>query len=140
MTTSQQAPKVATLAATLAMTAYASSSCSQSPSNYRIDSLTYFDYDASSVTDLPCMYAGNMQSSDTEVQSTYNNFFFWYFPNPDSSDMPLVIYMNGGPGATSMTGLFEANGPLTCKWDDESDNDSFRMIYSPKHSWQFLGD
>lgn len=86
-------------------------SCKQSPNNYRIDSLTYFDYSS----DLPCMYSGNMQSSDTKVDDEYNNFFFWYFPNPDENDLPLIIYMNGGPGATSMTALFEENGPLTCK-------------------------
>lgn len=67
------------------------------------------------------MYAGNMQSSDTLVNDIYNNFFFWYFPNPDSDDMPLVLYMNGGPGATSMTALFEANGPLTVTQTDSED-------------------
>lgn len=115
-------------------------SCKQSPSGYRVDSLTYFDFDSSNVTELPCMYSGNMKSANTPYEGVYNNFFFWYFPNPDADDMPLVIYMNGGPGATSMTALFEANGPLTAYQDDEDDQDSYRMVYTPESSWTFLGD
>jgi len=60
---------------------------------------------------MPCMYAGNMRSSDQYD----NEFFYWLFPNPDKDDLPIVLYMNGGPGSTSMNALFMENGPLTVK-------------------------
>ena len=37
--------------------------------------------------------------------------FYWFFKHQDT-DAPLVVWINGGPGATSMFGLFVENGPL----------------------------
>ncbi|CAB3250479.1 unnamed protein product [Arctia plantaginis] len=50
------------------------------------------------------------------VNETYNsNIFFWYFPvlNKPVSESPLIIWLQGGPGASSMTGLFDEIGPFT---------------------------
>ncbi|KAH8307227.1 hypothetical protein KR044_007972 [Drosophila immigrans] len=48
------------------------------------------------------------------VNKEYNsNLFFWYFPseqNPETA--PVVLWLQGGPGASSMIGLFMENGPL----------------------------
>lgn len=39
--------------------------------------------------------------------------FYWLFRNPiREKTSPLVIWLNGGPGATSMFALFAENGPL----------------------------
>ncbi|XP_013195187.2 venom serine carboxypeptidase-like [Amyelois transitella] len=49
------------------------------------------------------------------VNKTYNsNQFFWYFPAmaPNSQLAPVVLWLQGGPGATSLYGLFTENGPL----------------------------
>jgi len=47
------------------------------------------------------------------VQQNYSiNTFFWFVEarnNPESA--PLTIYLNGGPGASSMFGLFQETGP-----------------------------
>jgi hypothetical protein len=45
------------------------------------------------------------------MSSDSHNLFYWFFrhPNPEA---PLVLWLNGGPGATSMFGLFLENGPL----------------------------
>lgn len=48
------------------------------------------------------------------VNAKFNgNIFFWYFPAASlSSDAPVVLWLNGGPGESSLRGLFTANGPF----------------------------
>ncbi|GFS12693.1 carboxypeptidase [Elysia marginata] len=43
------------------------------------------------------------------------HLFFWYFPSQENADAPVVVWLNGGPGITSMLGLFWENGPLQPK-------------------------
>lgn len=68
------------------------------------------------------------------VDERYNsNLFFWYFPKPNqkepknvgNSTTPWIIWLQGGPGATSLVGLFSEMGPFeyidnqlkcTCKY------------------------
>lgn len=48
------------------------------------------------------------------VNKEYNsNLFFWFFPamqNPKTA--PVMLWLQGGPGASSMFGVFVENGPL----------------------------
>lgn len=49
------------------------------------------------------------------VDERYNsNLFFWYFPVPDQNvtETPWIIWLQGGPGVTSLAGLFEEIGPF----------------------------
>lgn len=48
------------------------------------------------------------------VNKTYNsNLFFWYFPaRNNAANAPVVLWMQGGPGASSLYGLFMENGPV----------------------------
>ncbi|KAH9640863.1 hypothetical protein HF086_014449 [Spodoptera exigua] len=43
-----------------------------------------------------------------------SNQFFWYFPAmiPNNTNAPVIVWLQGGPGATSLYGLFTENGPI----------------------------
>ncbi|KAM3964763.1 venom serine carboxypeptidase [Aphomia sociella] len=54
------------------------------------------------------------------VDESYNsNLFFWYFPVSDKkvNETPWIIWLQGGPGASSLAGLFDEIGPF--KYDGE---------------------
>ena len=69
---------------------------------HRVSYLPYY-----TGSDYPCNYAGTFKSS-----TEYNNYlFYWFFRNQDASK-PLILFVNGGPGASSMQGLFYENGPF----------------------------
>ncbi|KAG8247807.1 hypothetical protein J6590_054024 [Homalodisca vitripennis] len=45
-----------------------------------------------------------------------SNIFFWFFPAQQrKKDAPVVLFLQGGPGVSSIYSLFEENGPLTYK-------------------------
>ncbi|KAJ7657895.1 carboxypeptidase C [Mycena polygramma] len=68
-------------------------------------------------------YSGYLDIADDK------HLFFWFFEsrNAPSSD-PLVLWINGGPGCSSSTGLLFELGP--CSIANEGQNTTFN-----KHSW-----
>lgn len=70
-------------------------------------------------------YAGYL----TVDQSYNSNLFFWYFPaelEPDTA--PVVLWLQGGPGGSSLFGLFTENGPIYV-------NDDSGRLELRKYSW-----
>ena len=91
------------------------------------------------------MYSGNLLSSDKYE----NYFFYWLAPRPDdlaadsssSDSSPLIVYLNGGPGSTSMNALWTGNGPLRVSQTGSSvEGEDFEITYDTTISWQEAGD
>ncbi|GAB0086714.1 Carboxypeptidase [Sergentomyia squamirostris] len=67
-----------------------------------------------SVVDHPEMNFAPSYSGYLTVDKQYNsNLFFWYFPaKVNKEGAPVVVWLQGGPGASSLFGLFTENGPF----------------------------
>ncbi|CAF3773996.1 unnamed protein product [Rotaria sp. Silwood1] len=53
------------------------------------------------------------------VNKEYNsNMFFWFFPaQNDNINAPVLLWLQGGPGETSLFGLFNEHGPIQINTD-----------------------
>ena len=60
----------------------------------------------------------------------HEHIFWWFFEarNDDPEAAPLTVWINGGPGSSSMIGLFQENGP--CGIDENGD-----LYYNP-YAWK----
>ncbi|TDZ60880.1 Carboxypeptidase S1 [Colletotrichum trifolii] len=80
---------------------------------------------------------------------TDQNMFFWFFEAREKpNDAPVALWLNGGPGCSSMLGLFQENGPCTFnkgskepELNPNSWNNFANMVsplMSPMHGTQYL--
>lgn len=66
------------------------------------------------------------------VNEKFNsNLFFWFFPSEGNpADDPVLLWLQGGPGSSSMLGLFAENGPFVFKTESELELRDYRWTRS----------
>ena len=91
------------------------------------------------VAALALVVLGNADPFDAEKYRTgyvdveTGEIFYWLFESRgEATTDPLVIWLNGGPGSSSMLGLFYENGPFTFKNDIDMED---LTLESNPHSW-----
>ncbi|KAF9869744.1 serine carboxypeptidase [Colletotrichum karsti] len=80
---------------------------------------------------------GTLDEGTGEVQDYPINTFFWFFEARKAPEnAPLAIWLNGGPGASSIMGLLEENGPCHINVDSKTTrlnpwswNNEVNMLY-----------
>ncbi|CAK7220378.1 hypothetical protein SEUCBS140593_004215 [Sporothrix eucalyptigena] len=61
--------------------------------------------------DIGESYAGSLPLSSSPNDP--NKLFFWFFPSTNpSASKEIVIWLNGGPGCSSLEGMVQENGPF----------------------------
>lgn len=66
--------------------------------------LPYVDFDIGE------SYAGLMDISNNPDEG---QLYFWFFPSPNlAAENEILIWLNGGPGCSSLEGFFQENGPV----------------------------
>jgi len=73
----------------------------------------------------PCSYAGTVNGNEDGT----HQLFYWMYPAIDA-DAPLVVWLNGGPGASSTFANFLFSSPLRIEYA----NDAYDM-FTTAETW-----
>ena len=83
------------------------------------------------VPDGICELTPGVKSYSGYVDVEKNQHIFWWFfetRTGDPTTAPLTVWINGGPGSSSMIGLFQELGPC--------DVDANGEVYSRPYAWK----
>lgn len=60
-------------------------------------------------------------------------FYFWFFPSTggDETKDDIVVWLNGGPGCSSLEGFLQENGPFSWRYG------TFKPVAN-KYAWNNL--
>jgi cathepsin A (carboxypeptidase C) len=75
-----------------------------------------------SVSDGLCDDSVASKSGYYKVEGSKNlNYFYWFFESrSDPTNDPVIIWLTGGPGCSSILALFAENGPCSVNADGTS--------------------
>ena len=97
---------------------------------FYVDELPGFRTDTE---DWPCSYAGQISSSPDNPS---HKIFFYMFPtSSEDANAPAIIWLSGGPGASSISTNFLFSGPLRIGEDADGTFD----MYTVKENWTNVG-
>jgi carboxypeptidase C (cathepsin A) len=84
-------------------------------------------------SDKDVMYSGLMPLK--LENNDKGSYFFWHAESRAESEeeIPLVIWLNGGPGCSSNVGLFYENGPYTMSKSDNTEQKY--QLHRNEYSW-----
>ncbi|WFD35820.1 carboxypeptidase D [Malassezia cuniculi] len=116
----------AALCASLVLDALAVTFSGDKAKGFEVKNLPKVDFD------LGPSWAGNLPvSNDTNEDK---KLFFWMFPPAgDVGHDDVVVWLNGGPGCSSLEGLFQENGPFKFATSDVNST-----LIPNEHSWSNL--
>ncbi|KAF2900478.1 hypothetical protein ILUMI_05708 [Ignelater luminosus] len=73
----------------------------------------------------------------TVNKNFHSNLFFWFFPaKVNYEKAPVVVWLQGGPGGSSMFGLFMENGPFNLTADGTLELSKYS--WAEKHSMIYI--
>ncbi|KAL3211783.1 hypothetical protein MRX96_036260 [Rhipicephalus microplus] len=85
----------------------------------------------------PLINAGNLE--EAKSYSRYNsNLFFWFVPSlRDPENDPVILWMQGGPGTSSLLGFFNEHGPYYLS--DDGNEAAFRdLTWAKRYSMLYV--
>jgi vitellogenic carboxypeptidase-like protein len=79
-------------------------------------------------------YAGRVEVGDHDAK-----LFYWFFEsrkqkNRKPGEIPLVLWINGGPGGSSFNGLLNENGPISIDKKGGKDIQKYEIVKNP-YGW-----
>ena len=66
-----------------------------------------------SIKDFPTDYDHNIYAGYFNISSFNKSFYYFFFESQSGhNDDPLILWLNGGPGCSSLMGMTSENGPF----------------------------